>query len=129
MERAVPARSADPPAEEDQFGMCFPGLPSLGGPVKAMTGLVRDAPDNPDRQGINPQYEQTVHRPVELWAQEREDKAADGKPPARGAPPPQLFPPGIGIRHGHWELLQFDPFYHPEQHIIQTVCQSRNAGN
>ena len=50
-----PARLADSPAKEYQFGSCFPvgscfpDLPSLGGPVKVMTGLVRDAPDNPDR--------------------------------------------------------------------------------
>jgi len=44
-----PAHLADSPAKEYQFGSCFPYLPSLGGPVKVMTGLVRDAPDNPDR--------------------------------------------------------------------------------
>jgi len=123
-----PARLADSPAKEYQFGRCFPDLPSLGGPVKVMTGLVREAPDNPDRKGINPKYERTVQRLVELGVQEREGKAAGGKPPARGAPPPQLFPPEIGLRHRHLEVLPFVPFCHLKQYNNQTVCQRRNAG-
>jgi len=37
-------------------------------------------------------------------------------------------PPGIGIRHGHWEVLLLDPFCHHKRHMIQTVCQYRNTG-